>query len=370
MPTLTDTPVIKQIPKSELMQVVDIWSLAYNMPWVDPVAGDQNERAQLRDVFADEFSYLIGAYIDGKLAATAGIIDFQMHFGDRWITCGGIAGVTTYPQFRRKRLVRALLNDCVQKLDADGVAISSLWPFSYAFYEKLGWATTDMAYIVEADLSWFRTIRGDASNFHYVDPANFSEAAVVHERWCNSLNMSLRRTYPMWNRMLQSRHNRSKLFVHKNGYMLWNFGQAPGSCLDVAEWCYLNDEAFNDGLALLSQMDSQFTRVKIMLPEIESLMRFVGIAKAPQVRVIPGMMSRVVNVEAFLKATGAPSDTRMNLSDPMGISAPDQKDASGTFGPGALVQHTIGFWKTPQPELPESLYKVAGQHPAFSIERY
>ena len=56
-------------------------------------------------------------------------------------------------------------------------------------------------------------------------------------------------------------HSRRRLYVHKDGYMVWNLSDSHNKSLQITEWCYLTDEAFSDGLALLSQMDSQYEKV-------------------------------------------------------------------------------------------------------------
>jgi len=46
-----------------------------------------------RDFVRKRIGVIVGAYEGLTLAAVASIIDFPMHLGIRWVTCGGIAGV-------------------------------------------------------------------------------------------------------------------------------------------------------------------------------------------------------------------------------------------------------------------------------------
>jgi hypothetical protein len=76
------------------------------------------------------------------------------------------------------------------------------------------------------------------------------------------------------------------------------------------------------------------------------------------------MMSRVVHMPSFIEELGIDD---FECHDPFGITGPMAADQPG---PGALVQHLTGFWKSPDPRLPKDLYKAAAQYPCFSVERY
>jgi predicted acetyltransferase len=361
---------VKQIMDHQFMSVVDLWSFAYNIPAIDPVGGKEKIRDKVRDFCLDGVSYLVGAFEGEKLAACACIIDFDMHLGERWVKCGGIAGVATYAEYRRQRLVRELLKNCLQKLYEDRVPISALWPFSYSFYERLGWSVTDMRHQAVVALSALRTVGGDSSAYRSVSPEELRTVQRLHEEWSEQLNLSLRRNDYRWQMMMDDPRFRYRLFLHKDGYMLWNFGESQDRTLYVSEWCYTSDQAFVDGLALISQMDSQFDKVRMALPEIDKFLRIVGVGSSPEIKLLPGMMSRVVHLESFLECLPGRHKAEIDVMDPLGVTAADDNRPVREAGPGALMQHVTSFWKTPSPEFPEELYGVAANFPPFSIERY
>jgi len=361
---------VKKVPADQYMSVVDLWAFAYNIPVIDPVGGKDKIREKVRAFCQDGLSYLVGAFDGTKLAAVAGIIDFDMHLGDRWVKCGGIAGVATYAEYRRKRLVRELLKNCLATLHDQKVPVSALWPFSYSFYEQLGWSVTDMRHQVIVNLSALRTVGGDSGAYRSVNKDEMAEALKLHERWSEELNLSLRRNVYRWQQMMDDPRFRYRLFIHKDGYMLWNLGESQDRSLYVSEWCYMSDQAFADGLALISQMDSQFDRARMVLPEVERILRVVGVGSSPEIKLLPGMMSRVVHLPSFLQCLPGRDNAEEDLMDPLGVTAPDDDRPVREAGPGALMQHVTGFWKTPNPEFSAGLYGVAAHFPPFSIERY
>ena len=73
------------------------------------------------------------AFVQGKLATKVTTLPFEQMVRGVIKPMGGISGVATYPEFRRRGLVRQLLTTFFAKMRADGQSISTLYPFSEAF---------------------------------------------------------------------------------------------------------------------------------------------------------------------------------------------------------------------------------------------
>jgi predicted acetyltransferase len=362
---------IKEVGESDFQAIANLWALAFNIPGAEPINGDLGLRKLIEDYCRQGLSYIVGAYYNDTLIAVSGVIDFEMHIANRWLPCGGIAGVATYPEHRRRNLVRLLLTKCLEHLYARKVPLSALWPFSYPFYERLGWAVSDIRHSVELDLSALRNF-GDGRAYLRVNPdvdsPDFARAMELHERWSGQLNLSLRRGKYRWHKMFHDPRFRRHLFVHDEGYMIWDLNESQERTLRLNEWCHLSDDAFIDGLALLGQMDSQFQKATLPCQDYQPFLQRLGTRGVPSVLVKPGMMSRVVHLESFL----APLDLDLStflVKDPLCITGPAEV-AGESIGPGELVQHVTGLWKEPPHGWPRFLRNVFAQHPAFSVEQY
>ena len=85
---------------------------------------------------------MLGAFTDGgQLAADMEIYDRVCFFGSGTLSCAAVGGVASKPEYRRGGAVRAMLDE----LAAGNVLqktwdISILYPFSAAYYKKLGYA--------------------------------------------------------------------------------------------------------------------------------------------------------------------------------------------------------------------------------------
>lgn len=84
---------------------------------------------------------LLGAFIDGRLAAKVLILPLQVYWYGAPCPMGGVAAVATWPEYRRHGLVARLLQESLLKMRADGQLVSCLHPFSFAFYRRYGWET-------------------------------------------------------------------------------------------------------------------------------------------------------------------------------------------------------------------------------------
>jgi len=347
---------VRVVPGGDFSKAVDIWGMAFgfSQEWKERSFRYANER----------LSTLLGAYEGDELQALAGIIDFELHLGDLWIPCGGICAVATRPPHRRRNVVNVLLRECLKGLHARRVPVSSLWPFSYPFYQRMGWATTDMKYSIESDLAPLRRC-GDSRGYKQHPVTDIQVLMPLHERWVERSNLSIKRTAERWDWLLTRPELDCNVFVHQDGYMVWNLKKREG-VLEVKEWAYLTEEAFLDGLTLLSQMDSQYRKAQWVSSEIDLLNRLGTSDPIATINVIPGMMSRVVHVDAFRELLPMKSPA-LPIRDSLGVSGPP--DESG-YDPGELVQLVTGFWRNPPSHLPVELNAVLAGQQAFSGEYF
>jgi predicted acetyltransferase len=134
--------------------------------------------------------------------------------------------------------------------------------------------------------------------------------------------------------------------------------------LVVAEWVYLDDQAFKDGLAVFANMRRQYKAVEWLDSTPERLLKLGLIDETNKIRMNTGRLTRVVNLEAFEKAINM-SLKDVKMRDPLSVMC--QNNDSG-LTPGQLVQLVTGFWD----ELPSDWPTVKGvtQPKAFTTERF
>jgi predicted acetyltransferase len=99
------------------------------------------ERGRACEISAEDLEARerFGVFEGGRLQASLRILDFQMFFGRERRPCGGIAGVACEPAARGRGYAGALLVHSLEVMKERGQYLSSLWPFSFAYYRRYGW---------------------------------------------------------------------------------------------------------------------------------------------------------------------------------------------------------------------------------------
>jgi predicted acetyltransferase len=86
---------------------------------------------------------VLGAFEEGTLLASIHLYDFRQMLRGVPRTMGGVAGVASYPEARRRGLVRDLMHAAIAEMHQRGTACSMLHPFRVSFYERFGYAAAD-----------------------------------------------------------------------------------------------------------------------------------------------------------------------------------------------------------------------------------
>jgi predicted acetyltransferase len=344
---------IKAVPETHLNKAVELWSLAFNFPYnIDDGLNYAKE----------QLSHLFGAFHGGELAAVAGIINFQIKLNDQWLECGGIAAIATSPEYRRQNTVNQLVSYSLNYLNEQKIPISTLWPFSYSFYERMGWANTNWQYQIELDLQGLHKL-GNSSNYKSIALQDYHRLVDIHERHCQEWNLSIKRNDTRWKRLLLQSDFGGKLFLHQDGYILFDLKNSRDGILNVKEWVHNSTNSLIDGLALLGQMDSQFKKATWVDGSIDYLDELSLLDKA-NIHLKPGMMSRVVSTNKLCNILNISQN--FTVKDPLGISGDKSK---GDIGPGELIQVLTKF-STNLSERFISLQPSGYVAKSFSRERY
>lgn len=84
-------------------------------------------------------STALGAYDNQKLVSQLLILPFQMNIFGVPFEMGGVATVSTYPEYREGGVTKQLLLQSLEKMRENNQSISVLSPFSVSFYRHFGW---------------------------------------------------------------------------------------------------------------------------------------------------------------------------------------------------------------------------------------
>ncbi|MFB9757833.1 GNAT family N-acetyltransferase [Ectobacillus funiculus] len=172
------------------------------------------EMTEVRSRFKPEETW--GVFIQNRLAAQLTLIPLQIYLHGKTFSMGGIASVSTWPEFRRQGLVAHLLTHAMELMKENGQTISFLTPFAFDFYRKYGWETyiDYKRYEIETALLPKRKETGG-----HVEQrtGNIELLSGIYEEYASRYNGTLRRTKEWWETLVLRRKKRtcSCLFSRK-----------------------------------------------------------------------------------------------------------------------------------------------------------
>ena len=142
----------------------------------------------------------------GKLTSAAVCYPFEMFLAGRRVRVGGLAGVLSAPETRRRGFVRELLKHILERLYQDGVGWALEYPFDPRFYTPFGFATapTGSEVTVPAD----RLFRGAAPDAVRLSGDVEAFLAPIYHAWAANYSLTLARdaavtaARPTWSRIL------------------------------------------------------------------------------------------------------------------------------------------------------------------------
>jgi len=246
---------------------------------------------------------LLGYFIDGSLAAKLIIIPLSTWLNGRKFAMGGIAGVATWPEYRRNGMVGQLLGETLRMMKEAGQTVSFLHPFKFEFYRKYGWETyvDYLKYEIPVEkLPRFQAPEGSSvrrveKNWELLNPLyevhaqRYNGMLVRDEKWWNQRCFKFKKGITAMYRDAQG---------EPKGYV---FYQVKERVMTIHELVFLDEEARRGLWKFLADHDSMINKVELNAPADDALAFLVPDPRFKQ-EVVPYFSARIVDVEAFVNA--------------------------------------------------------------------
>lgn len=261
-----------------------------------------NEERLQQQITRMKESHEIYGIMEGEdLAAKLHLIPFHIYIGKEIFKMGGVAGVATYPEYRRSGYVKELLQHSLQTMKKDGYTVSMLHPFAVSFYRKYGWelcANLLVCHMTKSDLVMKKQVNGTVKRFNKENHPE--EVEKLYEIFAERFSGMLVREKNWW---LQVVYDDLALAIYYDenkkaaGYMLYKIENYK---MTVEEFVPLHNEARNGLWNFICQHDSMIKELEMTVSENEPLLYTL---QEPRVKteVKPYFMGRIVDVEQFLK---------------------------------------------------------------------
>lgn len=321
---------LRQVTQSDLDQVFHLRGVAYG-----PVPDRQRALATL----TWRLPYALGAFAGGRLLSMSMMIPFEAYLGGRTVTIGGLSGVATAPEARRRGLVAMSLRRWFEDLHERGVGWSAEHPFDPTFYARLGYQTVPNGHTLEVPVSRLKATAGRAQAREAsllaapVGPEATAELARVYDRYAPRFSFMLTRQdglkdYWGWTLKRPTEDLPHFAYLAEDAYAVFTTKEHETeddtTVLSVRDMAYASPAGRARLLALLASFEGQVETVRVHLPPGDPVAAdWASWHTVPS----PELQVRVVDLSAALASLPWPEATSLTLR----VSDPDCPWNDGTF---------------------------------------
>jgi len=331
--------------KTERLQTQDLEAAIQMSEYAFRYRITEDKRAE-RLEHMDRHQQLYGIKENGKLAAKLHLLPLAVRLGGQTIPMGGIAGVATYPEYRRNGYIKRLLSDTLYHMREQGMSVSMLHPFYVDFYRRFGYELfTDRTIytLKKKDLVRMKTVHGTIERVKKEEHSR--EIEDIYTAYAATYSGMLAREASWWQQRFYGDHDFIAIYRDEDGkaqgYIIYEI--ASRDKLDISEFIALTADARIGLWNFIAQHDSMFEEVTLDLAPHDPL---VFMLPDPELSVkhYPYFMARVVDIPAFFQKyewQADPAGIVLQVEDPV------IKENNGIFalqeGKAAASSETVGI---------------------------
>lgn len=246
---------IRRMKASEAEKAMEMSEFAFQFS-----LSDDERQARLTDMNPHE-TWI--AEEDGEILSKAAVLPLHVYMYGLAIPAGGVSGVATWPEHRRKGIVAKLLIHSLAQMKEQGQLLSLLYPFSIPFYRKYGWElfadqekitmTREQLPLRESHEGFCKRVSQDAA---LIGP--------VYDEWASKRNGTIVRTAEWWKKSVFKRKKGIIAAYFRDdicrGYMIYEIKERH---MKIAEIIWLDADARKGLFSFIRNHDSMAEKVSI-----------------------------------------------------------------------------------------------------------
>lgn len=255
-----------------------------------------------------------GAYDeDGAMMSTFSVTDFDIQFDGHCCRMGGIGGVATLPQYRRRGGIRGCFNAALPDMYEKGYDFSYLYPFSTVYYRKFGYESCvpKLNAVIDLDLLKVPNVGGTFRLAEQSRPMT-AEIRTIDENWESRFNMMVIHgdEFYQWPEKQDPAASGVFTYVYFNeaglpkSYTTFRLENQPdGRNLQCKHFFFVDKQGYHGLMSLFKSLAADHRYVKFQLPANQAMQYLCPEWSfgAAQWSVERGGMVRVVNVGKVLE---------------------------------------------------------------------
>ncbi|WP_423745031.1 GNAT family N-acetyltransferase (plasmid) [Haladaptatus sp. SPP-AMP-3] len=244
-----------------------------------------------------------------------------------WHEMAGLSAVASPPESRRRGLVRDMLAESLAEYRENEVYFSALWPFSYEFYRKYGWATANKHTKYETTPDALDLDIEPAGEFRPLDADDWELLVPAFDAMTEGYALSTDRTEDWWRERIFKSWKRDPYVYawmredEARGFIVYTVhDEGDGKRFKVWELTAMDDEAYRHLLRFVQYHDSQVETVELTyVPESTDLLDIVANPRDVDCEINAGPMFRLVDVPRALESIAYDADATvvLRVTDPL-----------------------------------------------------
>ncbi len=263
-----------------------------------------------------------GVWDSAGLQAMVGVIEYQIHLGaEATVPMGGIAAVACLPASRGKGYAGQCLKYALEQMRESGQAVSTLFPFSFDYYDRFGWAWVGVQRTYEVKTRALKAAP-ETEDARAATESDRPAIAMAYTEFAKRYRGALVRNEKLWNQVLNNgdKEYRYTYLYEKagqvEGYLTYKGGNREGTKL--REFIALTPRARRALLGLLRRHEMQIEKFTWDAPSDDplwsTLMHWDLTTKAE-----PTTQARIVDIPTAIAAwrpdPGASGRTVLQVQD-------------------------------------------------------
>lgn len=233
------------------------------------------------------------------------------------VTLGGIGGVASLPQYRRRGVVRACFKAALEDMYLKGREFSFLYPFSTEYYRKFGYETGAEIDEWTVELSALRACGACEGEIRQLFPGDdMSVLLKIYDEFYRGFNLKVKRekydealekdnllNQQRYIYVWHDRENRPRGFFI--GKKIMENGVAVMDCTNTFRlrnaFCFADAEALSAMLGFIkSAFSADYKKLRFAVPAVVPVQSFVGENNGAECKKLLNGMLRAVNAEKAL----------------------------------------------------------------------
>ncbi len=275
--------------------------------------------------------WTLGAFVDGRLAASHAAIPFTMRANGNALPMGGVTAVGTLPEYRRQGHLRQLTQRAFSDLREQGRAVTMLWASQAAIYQRYGYAhaTLSTTYRVDTvDIGFHDMDEGSCRVQRMDGEAAFEAAKQLYIDFVRDGTCYLHRAKVFWLKGVLAQSDETGpahvAFAydqagHPVGYLIYNLrgGRTPhpsrGQAIWIKDFVWLTTDAYRSLWTWLKRHDLVGSVHWPRAPRDDPARELFMEPRLLNVQVGDGAWLRVVDVAAALAGRGYDVDDAITI---------------------------------------------------------